>query len=994
MLKRSYLYGGSALAVALAMGAAMPAAAQSTDATVVEEVVVTGSFIAGTPEDAALPVDVLGSAELERQGSPSIVQLVKTISASQSAIGESNRYNGGAGTATINLRGLGSSRTLVLMNGRRLADSTQAAFQGGGQDLGFVPTAAIGRVEILKEGAAATYGSDAVGGVVNFITRKDLDGFELDADYTFIDGSDGDYTLDLAWGAQFDRGNFLATAGYRHRSRLDIRERDWALTPMDAVYYGGWSGSSNPGYYGTASGATLFRDNGCNELGGQLTAGVTPTNSTAITSTCRFQFSTFNDLVNEEDHYQLYSELNYDVTDTISFHGEVAWKRTDVPNQRISPANLTTQFPTPITAGGTSGSTAVPGFNGQVPFFVPATHPGLIDLRTTCAAPLSAAQCAAMAGGVTMNKAAWRAIAHAGHPTNPDGADYQDIQNNSFRISGGFRGEFDNGIGWDAALTYMQVESTVVTNDLLVNRIQNALRGLGGAGCNPATGTPGVGPCGYFNPFTNSLAVSAVNGAANPYYRGNVNPAVNNNPALVEWLYGTYTNVNTNNLLVADLVFNGETGIELGGGAIAWAAGAQYRYSRTREDWENLGDVQATPCVDSIDDGLPICSDPVGPFVFFGAQADLDVDRDVEALFAEVRLPFTDNFEVSAAVRHEEFGGQVGSTTNPKISARWQALDWLAFRASAGSTFRAPAQASVSPGSSKGVANIGGSYRAVVTNNNPGLQPETAKTYNLGILIDTGAFRGSVDYFKFDFEDELVLEPTSAIFASLNCANPAITARFIFDGACSAANVIGVSRFVVNGPDTKTSGLDFKAQYDFDNFFGTDMFDARVSMGVEGTYLLTYDRSDFTLFGADNIVIEAAQDRVGRHELIAEFYSYPRTRATGFINVNGGDWNLRYQLQFREGTEIIGAPCPASGASAACRYDRATGTFSNVGKSDNYWQHDLTGQYDLPWNATISASIQNLLDEDPPFVQSMYNYDYTNGNPLGRTFKLGVKYRF
>ncbi|WP_375269359.1 TonB-dependent receptor domain-containing protein [Phenylobacterium sp.] len=995
MLKSSYFYGGSAIAVALALGAASPALAQQgSGATVVEEVVVTGSFIAGTPEDAALPVDVLGAQELEKQGAPSVVQLVKTISASQSAIGESNRYNGGAGTATINLRGFGSSRTLVLMNGRRMVDSTQASFQGGGQDLNFIPTAATGRIEILKDGAAATYGSDAVGGVVNFITRKDLDGFEVDGEYTYIDGSDGDYSLDLAWGSIFERGNVLLTAGYRHRSRLDINDRDWARTRMDAVYYGGWSGSGNPGYYGTPGGTTFFRDNGCLELGGQLTAGVTPTTNTATGSVCRFQFSAFNDLVNEEDHYQLYGEVNFDVTDTVTFHGEVAWNRNDVPNQRLSPANLTTQFPTPISAGGTSGSTAVPGFNGQVPFFVPANNPGLIDLRTTCAAPLTPGQCALMAGGVTMNKSFWRAIAHAGHPTNPDGADYQDIQSNAFRISGGFKGEFENGIGWDAALTYMESEATVVTNDLLVNNIQNALRGLGGPGCNPATGTPGVGPCQFFNPFTNSIAVSAVNGATNPYYRGDANPAVLNNPALVEWLYGTYTNVGTNKMLVADLVFNGETGIALGGGNIAWAAGAQYRYNRSIDDWENLGDVRATPCVDSIDDGLPVCSDPVGPFVFFGAQEDYDVDRDVEALFAEVLLPITDDLEVTGAIRYENFGGNIGSTTNPKISARWQAMDWLAFRASAGSTFRAPSQVVIAPGSSKGVSNIGGSYRAVVTNNNPDLEPETAKTFNFGVLLDFGAFRGSIDYFKFDFEDELTLEPSQAIYNSLDCSNPAIVARFVFDGACSANNVIVLNRYNVNGPDTKTSGLDFKAQYDFDNFFGRDFMDTRVSVGAEGTYLLEYERSDFTLLGAETVVIQEAQDRVGRHELTGEFYSYPRLRANGFINVDGGAWNLRYQIQYREGTEIIGDPCPASGASAACRYDYATSTFVNVGKSEDYWQHDLNLRVDLPSNTVITASVQNVLDEDPPFVQSMYNYDYTNGNPLGRTFKIGVKQTF
>src|SRR5436190_3140207 len=176
MIQRSYLCGASALALVMSLGLAGSALAQTQTAdkaTDVEEVVVTGSYIAGTPEDAALPVDVLSSKDLEAQGSPTVVQLVKTITASTSGIGESNRYNGGAGTASINLRGFGANRTLSLFNGRRMADSPAAAFQGGGADLNFIPTAAVGRIEILKDGAAATYGSDAIGGVVNFLTRTD-----------------------------------------------------------------------------------------------------------------------------------------------------------------------------------------------------------------------------------------------------------------------------------------------------------------------------------------------------------------------------------------------------------------------------------------------------------------------------------------------------------------------------------------------------------------------------------------------------------------------------------------------------------------------------------------------------------------------------------------------------------------------------------------------------------------------------------------------------
>src|SRR6185436_12831989 len=161
MIQRSYLCGATALALVMSLGLAGTAMAQTQTAdkaTDVEEVVVTGSYIAGTREDSALPVDVIGVDDLKKQGTPTAVQLVKQITASTSGLGESNRYNGGAGTASINLRGFGASRTLSLMNGRRLSDSAQAAFQGGGADLNAIPNAAIGRIEILKDGAAATYG--------------------------------------------------------------------------------------------------------------------------------------------------------------------------------------------------------------------------------------------------------------------------------------------------------------------------------------------------------------------------------------------------------------------------------------------------------------------------------------------------------------------------------------------------------------------------------------------------------------------------------------------------------------------------------------------------------------------------------------------------------------------------------------------------------------------------------------------------------------------
>lgn len=1002
MNKRSYFYGGSITAVALVLGMAGTAAAQTgadKDAADLEEVVVTGSFIAGSSEKAAQPIDVIGVAELAKQGAPSVVQLVKTLTAAQSSLGESNRYNGGAGTASINLRGLGSSRTLVLMNGRRLADTTAAAFQGGGQDLNFMPTAAIGRIEILKDGAAATYGSDAIAGVVNFITRKDLDGFELNANYALIQDSDGDYDASLAYGKVFDRGNVLLTAGYRARGRLDARDRSYAVRPFESVFYGGWSGSASPGSYGTATGGALFRDNGCNELGSQiLSGGLKPVaGNGAGQPLCRYQFSNFNDLVNEEQHYQLYAEVNFELSDNVKFHSEIAWNRNVVVDQRISPANLTTQFPT----ANTSGALVAPGFNNQTRFFIPANNPGLIALRTNCVAPLTAAQCAGMAAGVTASQTAWRLIGVEGHPLNKDGADYQQIEQTQYRVSGGLSGKFDgdfmDGATWDTALTFMENQGIVSTNDLLVNRIQRGFNGLGGPNCDFRTGTPGVGNCKYINPFSNGIATSSINGAANPFFV----PSVANDPATKAWLYGEYTNVATNQIFVADAVLSNQTNIALGGGNIAWAVGTQYRFDRSQNEWSDLGDVQATPCVDSIDGQQGICPNPVGPFVFFGAQRDRDVDRKVAAVFAEVKFPVLENLEISGAIRHEEFGGNVGATTNPRVSGRWEVMDWLTLRGSMGTTFRAPGQAALTPGSSKGVRNVAGSYRAVVTENNPNLQPETATTGNYGFLVNVGGFSASVDYWTFDFKKELIVEDAGQLIGAINatnCAKPAFAARFVFiGGVCSVPTLLVGTIKIVNGQNTKTSGFDLRAQYDFDNFFGMDFYDTKVSVGGEATLTEEYKRGATTLLEDPSVVIAPALDRAGRHDLAGEFYSFPKTRASAFVNVTGANWNLRYQLLYREGTTIASPVCvgdAGAGATADCRFNYTSGNYESVGKLKDFWQSDVTLRVELPWETTATLSVQNLFDKDPPFAQSFYNYDVTNGNPLGRVFKVGVKKTF
>lgn len=256
-----------------------------------EEVVVTGSYIKGAPEDAPLPVTVLQRDDLALEGSPTAIDLIKSLSFSQGADGETDQFQAGAGAdrATVNIRGLGPSRTLVLVNGRR---STWSPHAIGAQaqllvDVNMIPSIALQRVEVLRDGAAATYGSDAIAGVVNFITRSDFEGFEVTASYKDIEDTDGDTEFGVIWGTSFmdGRAHVVTSGSYIERSELDIAARDWSLRSFADNSRGGWSSVGRPsvfvpydrfdqtsGGFGGLLGAGI-NDPNCALLGGAVTSG-------------------------------------------------------------------------------------------------------------------------------------------------------------------------------------------------------------------------------------------------------------------------------------------------------------------------------------------------------------------------------------------------------------------------------------------------------------------------------------------------------------------------------------------------------------------------------------------------------------------------------------------------------------------------------------------------------------------------------------------------
>lgn len=144
-------------------------------------------------------------------------------------------------------------------------------------------------MEVLKDGAAALYGSDAIAGVVNFITRDDLDGLELSGDYQTFDGSDGEYRLSAAYGLQGDNFNWVTTVEYQKRTETPLLEKDWAISSITENPVGGFSSLSNPGRYvvigaaGTPVGAEV--DSGCVAAGGSSTLQLVTVASSSLNST-------------------------------------------------------------------------------------------------------------------------------------------------------------------------------------------------------------------------------------------------------------------------------------------------------------------------------------------------------------------------------------------------------------------------------------------------------------------------------------------------------------------------------------------------------------------------------------------------------------------------------------------------------------------------------------------------------------------------------------
>ena len=963
-----------------------------------EEVIVTGSRIRGTPENAALPVDVVGRDEILKRGSPSTLDLIKSLPVVSSIQGETNQFSGFAqgipGVGSINLRGLGPQRTLILLNGKRLPLTPTP--QTTGVDTNMIPQAAIGRVEVLKDGAAAVYGSDAIAGVVNFITRKNLEGWTASADYRYIKGSNGDYTTSVAYGKNWDNGNLLITGGLQHRSELSTLERDWANQPYN-VNPSGWSVYSTPGAFiprsgvlpayptilpnGPAGGVLgaptggVTRDANCAELGGAP-------GFTGATPVCRFSFIPFDNLVEKERRFQLYGEVNFEFEGGTKFHGEVLYGNTLTPAWRTSPA-----YP-PFT--GLSGPST------SFTFSVPRENPGFLT-----ALQQAGFSNAVIAATNNIGLGLYRPLGWLGNPnTGGRGGQTDRIDRDLWRVAGTLEGELGGDTRWNVGLTYSRYQVSSQIPDILAFRLDAALRGFGGPSCTGAVA--GANGCLWFNPFSNAGPGNPALGLTNPGYV----PANANNPAVIDWLYDRQLTTSTQDLFVAEGGLDGQFGWELPGGKIGWAVGAQYRTSDfVRTVGSQFYDPNVTPCAVP---GVTTCTVRTGPYIFLGQAAPVSVSQKVWAAYGELNIPVSTDFNVQAAVRYESYGGLTGSTVNPKLAFKWQALEWLAFRGSVGTTFRGPTSLNTDGGTVTGLVSLpgtGGGFRAVDTISNPAVAPEKADTFNFGAIVETSGFRFILDYWKFKLKDQIVTPGgvliSNAIFpgtigaASLvNCASP-IRPNIVFDnnntctqGVTNGGNISRVQQFVGNGPKVDTSGLDLQIDYTQDDVWG-----GTLGLGISASHILAYDQDAFVLNG---VTLSPAFSAAGNTNYDRPVQAIPEWRGSFYVNFQKDIHNIRLTVNYVSGVTdnrpdtfaSIGSGCNNTVANPACQLI----TFGN--KVESNTTVDLTYQVELPYDSQLSLSVFNVFDQDPSAARLEVSFDPYFGSAVGRSFKIGLTTNF
>lgn len=821
-----------------------------------------------------------------------------------------------------------------------------------------MPRLAIQRLEVLKEGAAATYGSDAIAGVVNILTRKDFVGLEISAGHTDIEDSDGTQEFGLIGGIDIGNFTWVTSLGYRERNELSLRDRDYSQTDFAANPQGGFSSIGNPGVFFDPSAPATTAALGISPfaaLAGAFGAVKDP-NCEALGGVdnslfCRFRYTDFDNAIEDEKHYQLFSEINGEFDNGMGLHAEFLYSKIDVPNWKTSPS-----YPPQALFGDIQA--------------VPADHPGLV---------LAAAQHPELPELQAFIDDGEGAVFYGRLQGVGAGVGREAKREyDTYRLAANLDGQFSNDIGWDVGFAWSRSEGELDGVDARIGRTKLAFQGFGGNGCganldnagNLQTNgaVAGQGGCLYYNPFSNSIATSNAEstlGAVNPDF----DASVANSDEILAYLDDTVTTEVESNLLVIDAIFQGD----LFDGQAAWAGGYQYRRTDIESTPDNLNNLDINPCAF---EGQTNCTAETGLRSFLSGGRPVDEDQDVHSLFFETALNISENLDLQLAVRYEDYGDS--DTFDPKLSGRYDVTDWLTLRGAVQTTFRGPDLDATAESRVTALSFVGptAAFKAIDIVGNPDVQPEEAFTWNLGAVINPMEnLTITLDYWTFDFENPIVVESFNDLvnaYVAGGAAKEAVQSQIFCtggtnDGSCEAAAIERIEVQTINGPSLETSGIDLFVDYLVEA--GPGLF----NFGLDVSHTLEYEIDDYVKGGV----------------LVADSFD-----GAGFLNAGRSarplpDLKGRARFEYTMGNH---------NASLFVNYtnsydDERTSLVGTGVKVDSHTTVDLHYQIRLmEEKLRLNFSATNLTDEDPPLARVDLNYDAYTHNGIGRMLRFGVVY--
>ncbi len=948
-----------------------------------EEVVVTGSRIRQSPLDEKAPILTLSAEDIDATGLTSLGDYLQRLPGSGGALNTKFNSSGnfgfppdgggiGAGAAEVDLRYLGSKRVLVLVDGIRWVNGSSASGVAAATDVNTIPTSIIERIEVLEDGASAIYGSDAIAGVVNIITKKDFEGFEVSAyagTYDEGDGQTREYSLSL--GSSNDKTRLFFNLSHVDQKRINARDRPISSTPIPFVTDGTGGSSGTPqgrfAFYDPVSG--LVHDCTTNDGVGGIPAFDTSVacggDFNTFDTSDRFNFAQFNLVLTPSERTSIYSQAQHELTENVSLYLKGLFNNRKSTNQAA---------PEPLFIGPDAG-------NGNLldTVSVDVTNPYNPFGYTLSANPVPGLDVSDPPDGIDDPN-----FIFAGRRPLEGGPRIFNQDVNTWYVGGGLVGQFDAAdrtFFWDVNAVWSRNRADQIKmGGYNGRRIFNAL--------GPAVDNDGDG-------FNETCVLDPVNCVPLNFFGGQ--GADGNGTITPEMLsYIAFVQKDVSEQTLVDITANiTGTITELPAGPLAFAAGFEHR--------EQDGFFQP--------DAIVVAGESAGV-----PSSPTSGGYDSDEIYAEFNVPIfadqpgADLLDVNAAIRSADYS-TFGSETTSKFGVRWRPVEQLLIRGTMGEGLRAPSIGelfgSVSrfdqtiddpcsdmlglsgtrPAQPQSIVDncvalgvpAGGSYVqnnpqiSVSTGGNRNLRPEEVDTFTFGAVYDADFVENIdwIDQLQFEltyYEHELdgAIQAIDAEVQLQSCVNTLDSTLCNGISRTPSGVINGFANQLNNIAGIDTSGYDFSVTY-----MSPETQYGRFQVTWYNTFLDEFVEILPTSTGTTRNALQGTE--VGDPE-----QAYPEWKSTVTTNWLYGDWSGA--LIWRHIDEVE-EDC-GQGAGTCLANTKNTLDSTNYIDVQATWAPQA-GSFE---GLEVSAGINNLFDEDPPpcFSCALNGFDATTYDVPGQ----------